>query len=77
MFKNPFKSNTVSVKAPWSNRSKILLGTFVAGCAGSALSVYRDLKAAADDTVVVESCVDAMLDPCEGCPGAELATTEA
>ena len=51
----------VSVKAPWSNRSKILCGAFIAGVAGSVGIVVRDLKQAADDALIPETAVDAML----------------
>ena len=50
----------VSIKAPWSNRSKILAGVFVAGCVGSAASVWHDMKCA-DDDLIPDAAIDGML----------------
>lgn len=72
---NPFASQRpaqVSIKAPWSNRSKILAGAFVAGCVGSTASVFHDLKVAAEDMIIPETAVDRMLD--EGNPTTPAAT---
>ena len=69
MFTNPFaKTQQIKVNAPWSNRSKILAGLFAAGLVGSTASVVHDYKQAADDALIPDEAVDAML--------AEPATTQ-
>lgn len=63
MFTNIFAPKTPQIKinAPWSNRSKILAGMFAAGLVGSTASVINDYKNAADDALIPDAAVDAML----------------
>lgn len=74
---NPFapRQPQVKINAPWSNRSKILCGAFVAGCVGSTASVIHDFKVAAEDALIPDAAIDKMLaDPTET---GTSATTEA
>lgn len=58
----PAPAPQLNLKTPWSNRSKLLCGSFLVGTAVSAISVVHDVRDAAADTMVVpETMVNRML----------------